>query len=96
MNTIHRNDLNKEIEKLMNLKVIPTNKKLYTKLNDLGYTYEELGTGKSSSICSHNIAVMNIASRYYLNGEFLVFGLCNLQYLKKGKIYRVYVKQIID
>ncbi|MDU7150416.1 MAG: hypothetical protein E6300_18300 [Clostridium sp.] len=96
MNTIHRNDLNKEIESLMNLKGTPTGENLYRKLKDLGYEYSELGTGRSSYICSHDIEILNITSKYYLNGEFLVFGLCNFEYPKQGRVYRGYVKQIID
>ncbi|GEM_PF-3006242 len=91
INTIHRNDLNKEIENLMNLKGIPTSENLSQKLDDLG-----LGTASSSYICSHDIKILNITSKYYLNSEFLVFSLCNLKNPGLGIIYHGFVKQIID
>lgn len=96
MNTIKRNNLNKELEKLKAIKNIPTGKRLYDELYKLGYTYRELGTGSSSYICSHNIKVLNITSKLYLNGEYLVFGLCNYQYPRQGRVYRGFVKKIID
>jgi len=96
MNTIKRNNLNKEIEKLNAIKNIPNGERLYTELYKLGYTYKELGTGSSSYICSHNIKILNITSKLYLNGEYLAFGLCNYKYPGQGIVYRGFVKKVID
>jgi len=56
-------------------------------LEQLGFHYEELGTGESAYTCSGKIEVMDIKSRYYLNGKYLVVGMSNRGY-RKGCIYR--------
>ena len=62
-------------------------------LKDRGYVEEYLGTGNSAYITSCDIKEMDIKSRKYLKGKYLVVGLSNIKN-GKGNIYRGLVKSI--
>jgi hypothetical protein len=94
INTIQKENIKKEMELVQSI----LTKKIITKdikqqLTNMGYTHKALGTGASAYTTSKNIAVQNIKSKYYLNGEYLVVGTCS-QKCGMGNIYYGYVKQI--
>ena len=96
MNTIKNNEVKKEIKvlekKLKDFTMMNKNAKQL--LEDLGYTQEMLGTGESAYITSKNIKEMNIKSKQYLNGKYLVVGISSIKN-GKGCIYRGFVKKIV-
>ena len=96
MMTITKNEAKEEIkilEKIVNSKNLMTYE-IKTKLREMGYVFSSLGTGKSAYICSRQIKIKNIESKYYLSGEYLVIGCANTQY-GKGCIYQGFVKKIV-
>jgi len=96
MNTIKRTEVKKEIKnlkKIVNQFQIMT-PKICKELEEKGYELCDLGTGTSAYTCSRVVNKMDIKSRFYLNGKFLVAGLSNRRY-GKGSMYRGYVKKIV-
>ncbi|PJW18898.1 hypothetical protein [Geobacillus sp. WSUCF-018B] len=100
MNTIKRKDVEKEIEFLKELnnkypKSTET-KIIAQELEKRGYTLELLGTGQSANIGLREIAVKNLKSKEYLNGEYLVFGYRKHRFSSKYFVRMGYVKKIVD
>jgi hypothetical protein len=97
MNTIKKKEIKKEIEKLEG--ALKQYNRMTVKatniIEDMGYKFVDIGTGRSAYCCSKDIEVKNITSKKYLNGEYLVIGICNTKY-GKGVIYRGYVKEVVD
>lgn len=60
-------------------------------LERLGFTDCDLGTGFSSYTHSLQVSVMDIKSRKYLKGRFLVVGESSRPYGQYGQMYRGYV-----
>ncbi len=89
----------KEINKYKNLakKAIGNKKRFDKELHDslkkLGFTLEILGTGKTAYTSSLVIDTMNIVSRKYLQGEYLVVGMSGIGN-RHGTWYRGYVMKI--
>ncbi|HBG13469.1 MAG TPA: hypothetical protein DDX68_20775 [Clostridium sp.] len=96
MNSIKQSALAEEIQMLKEISKDRTLKvsEKYQMIEDLGYTFKYLGSGSSAYTCAHQVGVLNIHSRKYLNGNYLVYGTCNIAY-GRGVIYRGYVKLII-
>lgn len=98
MKEIKRKNVIREIKKLE--KILKKHDRMDTKakqeLENLGYEEEILGTGYSAYTCSKYIGVMDIKSKCYLNGEYLVVGMCNLRYGRYGHQYRGMVKKVIE
>ena len=97
MNTIKKKEIKKEIEKLEGVlkKYNRMTVKATKVVEDMGYQYAYLGTGRSAYCCSKDIGVKNITSKKYLNGKFLVIGVCNAKN-GQGVTYRGYIKEIVD
>ena len=97
MNKIRREDINKEMEIL---KEILSNywrmdDKAYSELYKRGYMLMDLGSQKDAYICSKQIRIKELNSQKYLNGEYLVVGICNTLY-GGWPMYRGFVKEIVD
>lgn len=97
MNTIKKKEIEKEIERVTEAlkKYNRMTVKAINVVEDMGYEFVDIGTGRSAYCCSKRIEVKNITSRKYLNGEYLVVGTCNTKY-GNGVIYRGYVKAVVD
>lgn len=95
---IKRQDVENEIielEKILEKYNIMT-PKACKELENRGYHREALGTGDTAYTRSKLIRIQNIRSKCYLNGEYLVIGICNKAFSKGGQLYRGYVKKVID
>ena len=93
MNTIKKKEIEKVTEALK--KYNRMTMKATNVVEDMGYKFVDIGTGTSAYCCSKQIEVKNITSKKYLNGEFLVIGVCNAKN-GQGVTYRGYVKEVVD
>ena len=97
MNTIKKKEIEKEIERVT--EALKRYNRMTVKatnvVEDMGYEFVHLGTNRSAYCSSKRIEVKNITSKKYLNGEYLVIGVCNTKY-GNGVIYRGYVKAVVD
>lgn len=83
----------KELSKIIGETTV-LGKNIKKKFEEMGYEYAILGTGASSVIRSKEIKVMDLNSKKYLNGKFIVVGIYSIAKNGKGITYRGYVKQI--
>jgi hypothetical protein len=95
METITKNRVKEEIkilEQIVNSKKIMT-PKIKNELKNKGYIEANIGTGKSAYTYSRRVEVIDVQSKFFLNGRYLVVGCANQQY-GKGCLYIGFVKEI--
>ncbi|NLL06456.1 MAG: hypothetical protein GX270_11885 [Clostridiaceae bacterium] len=100
INEIKRSEIEneKKILKGLQKKYIRMNENLRQELIALGYTFMQLGCGKSAYMTSMAVAEVSLTRnrKYNRDGcEYLVFGCSNIS--RRGyPVYRGFVKSIID
>ncbi len=71
------------------------NRQIYDYLYKQGFKFVILGSGKSAQISSLKVKIMDIKTRYYCYGKYLVVGTA-ARTTSKGWYYRGYVMKIIE
>lgn len=96
MNVIKTSALAEEIitlQEISNDRILKPREK-YALVEKMGYTLEELGSGKTAYTHAHQVNVQHIHSQKYLNGNYIVYGTWRIKH-GRGVIYRGYVKLIV-
>jgi len=90
-------ELKKEVENYVKQNNITRHGKHFDNwLINKGFEYAHLGTYPPSVgfITSMDIEILEISSKYYLNGTYLVVGAAAMGYRKGGNLYNGYVIEI--
>ena len=97
METIKTSALAEELETLRAISSDRTLKphEKYKMIEEFGYSLEYLGSGRTAYTCAHQVAIQNIHSQKYLNGNYIVYGTWCIKH-GRGVIYRGYVKLIVE
>lgn len=96
MNTIKNSAIAEEIitlQEISNDRTLKPHEK-YARVEEMGYTLKELGSGVTAYTHAHQVNVQNIHSQKYLNGNYIVYGTWRIKH-GRGVIYRGYVKLIV-
>ena len=83
-------ELRKELEKISHMGC----EKAKSLMKKHGFTFCEIGTGKSCYTSSKSVWIDEVTTKKYLNGTFLVVGTCNSKF-GKGVIYKGYVIEVV-